>query len=317
MGVPISFLGAVMFFAPFDVNINMISLFGLIIVLGLVVDDAVVVGENIISEQESGGQDHASTLRGVRGVFSPVTVGVLTTMAAFAPLLFVTGTFGQILGSVPIVVILVLTMSLIEVFLILPAHLSHGQAWSRGALKTFQDAVARRVTLFRDGYLVPSVEKAVRHSYLTLLAGIGMLVLAGALIQRFGTFYFFSRIRIQQHPRDSRVPCWHTFQYHQGCGAIVNAAYTVNENVGGASFKAVSHHWRPFPNRRWPWWRRSTTTASNLASVEIQLPQNLSGLCQPNNLKNSGAPRLVQLLGSSDCPLLLTSLAVARMLNLN
>ena len=84
MGVPISFLGAVMFFAPFDVNINMISLFGLIIVLGLVVDDAVVVGENIISEQESGGQGNASTLRGVRGVFSPVTVGVLTTMAAFA-----------------------------------------------------------------------------------------------------------------------------------------------------------------------------------------------------------------------------------------
>ena len=112
----------------------MISLFGLIIVLGIVVDDAVVVGENVITEQERWGQNTAATLRGVRGVFSPVTIGVLTTMAAFAPLLFVTGTFGQILGSVPIVVILVLTMSLLEVFFILPAHLSHGQAWSKGPL---------------------------------------------------------------------------------------------------------------------------------------------------------------------------------------
>ena len=110
----------------------MISLFALIIVLGIVVDDAVVVGENIITEQEKHGLNPTATLRGIRGVFSPVSIGVLTTMAAFAPLLFVTGTFGQILGSVPIVVILVLSMSLLEVFFILPAHLSHGRSWSSG-----------------------------------------------------------------------------------------------------------------------------------------------------------------------------------------
>ena len=75
MGVPISFLGALLFFAPFGVNINMISLFALIIVLGIVVDDAVVVGENIITEQEKGGPGAASTLKGVRGVFGPVTRG--------------------------------------------------------------------------------------------------------------------------------------------------------------------------------------------------------------------------------------------------
>ena len=274
MGVPISFLGAVMFFAPFDVNINMISLFGLIIVLGLVVDDAVVVGENIISEQESGGQDHASTLRGVRGVFSPVTVGVLTTMAAFAPLLFVTGTFGQILGSVPIVVILVLTMSLIEVFLILPAHLSHGQAWSRGALKTFQDAVARRVTLFRDGYLVPGVEKAVRHSYLTLLAGIAMLVLAGALISSGSVrFIFFPELESNSIRATLEFPVGTPFNTTKAAAErIVNAAYTVNENVGGASFKAVSV---TIGGRSQtgggPGGGGRLTTASNLASVEIQL----------------------------------------------
>ena len=242
MGVPISFLGAVMFFAPFDVNINMISLFGLIIVLGLVVDDAVVVGENIISEQESGGQGNASTLRGVRGVFSPVTVGVLTTMAAFAPLLFVTGTFGQILGSVPIVVILVLTMSLIEVFLILPAHLSHGQAWSRGALKTFQDAVALRVTNFRDRLIVPGIKKAVRHSYLTLLGGIGMLMLAGALVSSGSVrFIFFPELESNSIRATLEFPVGTPFNTTKAAAErIVNAAYVVNENVGGTSFKAVS-----------------------------------------------------------------------------
>ena len=145
MGVPISFLGAFLFFDFFGVNINMVSLFALIIVLGIVVDDAVVVGENIIAEQESGRVGSDAAVEGVKGVFGPVFVGVLTTMAAFAPLLFVTGTFGQILGVVPIVVITVLTMSLIEVFFILPAHLSHGGPWSAWPLSSIQQFVGGKV----------------------------------------------------------------------------------------------------------------------------------------------------------------------------
>ena len=105
MGVPISFMGAILFFDFFGVNINMVSLFALIVVLGLVVDDAVVVGENIITEQQIYGPGYASTLKGVREVMSPVTIGVLTTMVAFAPILFVTGEFGQIMGELPIIVI--------------------------------------------------------------------------------------------------------------------------------------------------------------------------------------------------------------------
>ena len=105
MGVPISFLGAFIMLEQFGVNINMMSLFALIIVLGIVVDDAVVVGENIVAEQEAGRSGAAAALAGVRGIFSPVFVGVLTTMAAFAPLLLAGGTFGQIMGDVPVVVI--------------------------------------------------------------------------------------------------------------------------------------------------------------------------------------------------------------------
>ncbi|MAD07595.1 MAG: heavy metal resistance protein CzcA [Gammaproteobacteria bacterium] len=274
MGVPISFLGAVIFFAPFDVNINMISLFGLIIVLGLVVDDAVVVGENIISEQEKAGPGNASSLRGVRGVFGPVLVGVLTTMAAFAPLLFVTGEFGQILGSVPIVVILVLTMSLLEVFLILPAHLSHGRPWSRGALKVFQDGVAARVTAFRDNLLVPAVQYAVRRSYLTLSAGIGMLFLAAVLVSSGSVrFIFFPELEATSIRASLEFPVGTPFNTTKAAAErIADAAYTVNEQVGGTSFRAVSvtiggrsrTSGGPGGGGRF-------TAASNLASIEIQL----------------------------------------------
>lgn len=274
MGVPISFLGAVIFFAPFDVNINMISLFGLIIVLGLVVDDAVVVGENIISEQEQGGAGNASALRGVRGVFGPVLVGVLTTMAAFAPLLFVTGTFGQILGSVPIVVILVLTMSLLEVFLILPAHLSHGSPWSRGALKVFQDNVAARITGFRDNSLVPAVQFAVRRSYLTLSAGIGMLFLAALLVSSGSVrFIFFPELESNSIRASLEFPVGTPFNTTKAAAErIVDAAYTVNEQVGGTSFRAVSVTIGGRSRTSGgPGGGGRLTAASNLASVEIQL----------------------------------------------
>lgn len=274
MGVPISFLGAVIFFAPFNVNINMISLFGLIIVLGLVVDDAVVVGENIISEQEQGGPGNASTLRGVRGVFGPVLVGVLTTMAAFAPLLFITGTFGQILGSVPIVVILVLTMSLLEVFLILPAHLSHGRPWSRGTLKVFQDGVAARVTAFRDTLVVPAVKAAVSHSYLTLIGGIAMLFLAGLLVSTGAVrFIFFPELESNSIRANLEFPVGTPFNTTKAAAErIVDAAYSVNEEVGGTSFQAVSVTIGGRSSTGGgPGGGGRLTTASNLASVEIQL----------------------------------------------
>ena len=191
MGVPISFFGAFLFFDFFGVNINMVSLFALIVVLGIVVDDAVVVGENIIAEQESGKTGSQAAVEGVKGVFGPVFVGVLTTMAAFAPLLFVTGMFGQIMGVVPIVVITVLTMSLLEVFFILPAHLSHGGPWSAWPLSAIQQRIGRGVQSFRDNRLVPMVRQAVRHRYVTLFGGFLLLVAAVSLMATGAVRFLF------------------------------------------------------------------------------------------------------------------------------
>ena len=274
MGVPISFLGAFLFFEPFGVNINMISLFGLIIVLGVVVDDAVVVGENIITEQESMGPGTAATIKGVLGVFSPVTIGVLTTMAAFAPLLFVTGTFGQILGAVPIVVIVVLTISLIEVFFILPSHLAHGRPWSRGPLASIQAAVGKRVLNFRDQVMVPAVKVCIKRRYLTLTAGIGFLLLAGSLLSSGAVrFIFFPDLESDSIRATLTFPVGTPFETTETAARrIVNAAYKVNEDVGGTSFDAVSATIGGRDSAGGgPGGQRSMKTASHLASVRIQL----------------------------------------------
>lgn len=274
IGVPVSFLGAFLFFAPFGVNINMISLFGLIIVLGIVVDDAVVVGENIITEQEHLGLSTAATLSGVRGVFSPVTIGVLTTMAAFAPLLFVTGTFGQILGSVPIVVILVLSMSLLEVFFILPAHLSHGQAWSKGPLKDFQVRVSGGLMRFRDETFLPKVRVAVERRYLSLLTGMGMLVAAGALVSSGAVrFIFFPDLDANSIRATLTFPVGTPFETtEKAAQRIIDAAYRVNTANNGTAFKAISSTiGGSARSGGGPGGGSGMTTASHLSSIVITL----------------------------------------------
>ncbi len=138
LAIPISFLGGLAIASFLGASLNMVSLFALILVLGIVVDDAVVIGENIFDAQSRGGDRAAAALQGLREVAKPVTLGVTTTIIAFAPLAFTTGTIGQIVAVVPVVVIAILAISLLEGLVILPAHLSHGGAWSVGALKQVQ-----------------------------------------------------------------------------------------------------------------------------------------------------------------------------------
>ncbi len=274
MGVPISFLGAFLFFEFFGVNINMVSLFALIIVLGIVVDDAVVVGENIVAEQEAGSTGAGAAIRGALGVRGPVTIGVFTTMAAFAPLLFVTGTFGQILGVVPIVVITVLTMSLIEVFFILPAHLSHGRPWSGWPLNVFQAKVSAGVKRFRDDVLVPAMTVAVQRRYRTLLGGLALLVVAGWLLAAGEVrFIFFPSLESDRMRADLEFPVGTPFETTRAAAEkLVAAAYATNEEVGGTSFRSVSVTIGGSIGRGGgPGGGASLNAASNVASIQVQL----------------------------------------------
>ena len=124
VGIFLSFSGTFIVMQYLDVSINLLSLFGFILSIGIVVDDAIVVGENVYAEQEKKGNPLAAAVRGTQRVGIPVIFAVLTTVAAFTPLLFVGGTIGKFLGDIPTIVIIVLLLSLVEVLFILPYHLS-------------------------------------------------------------------------------------------------------------------------------------------------------------------------------------------------
>ncbi|WDP91454.1 MAG: efflux RND transporter permease subunit [Desulfobacter sp.] len=125
LGIPISFLGSFLFLAPTDFSINMVSMFAFIVTLGIVVDDAVVVGENVYFFRRQGLSFIDAAVRGTRTIAMPVVFSVITNMVAFVPLMFIPGIMGKIFNTIPFVVIAVFLVSLIESLFILPAHLSH------------------------------------------------------------------------------------------------------------------------------------------------------------------------------------------------
>ena len=125
LGIPISFLGSFLFLAPTNFSINMVSMFAFIVTLGIVVDDAVVVGENVYFHRRQGLGFLEAAIKGTKSIAMPVVFSVITNMVAFVPLIFVPGVMGKIFKTIPIVVIAVFWVSLIESLFILPAHLSH------------------------------------------------------------------------------------------------------------------------------------------------------------------------------------------------
>jgi len=138
MGIPISFIGSLIFLPMVpNASINMISLFAFILTLGMVVDDAIVVGEAIYTKRREGLPPMRAAIEGVKSVFAPVVFAITTTCIFFIPLLLVPGTFGKFFMQIPVVVILVLLLSLVESLLVLPAHLGHlkaTRAWLWGVL---------------------------------------------------------------------------------------------------------------------------------------------------------------------------------------
>ncbi len=175
MGIPISFVGSLLLMSMFDASINMISLFAFIVTLGMVVDDAIVVGEAIYARRSQGMSYLKAAVAGVREVALPVIFAISTTIVAFAPMLFVPGPSGKFFRLIPIVVISVLLISLVESLLVLPSHLSHPGGLPRALgriliapLWVIHPGWARRVPdlLFRyQGRFAQAVERFVEHVY--------------------------------------------------------------------------------------------------------------------------------------------------------
>jgi multidrug efflux pump subunit AcrB len=185
LGIPISFAGSLLFFPASAVSINMISLFAFIITLGMVVDDAIVVGEAIYKQRMDGKGRLEAAIGGAREVAQPVIFAILTSCVAFAPMLFVPGPMGKFFRVIPIVVIAVLLISLVESLLILPAHLSHPMPWwVRIVLSPYlwvmrwlaKLNMAHRLQHHIQHTYVPLLNRALQWRYFTIAVGVALVV---------------------------------------------------------------------------------------------------------------------------------------------
>ena len=197
VGLPIAFMGAFFLMPTVDVTVNMLSLFGFILVLGIVVDDAIVIGESAYTNMRAKGHSVDNIVEGALKVAVPATFGVLTTIAAFLPILLVTGISGQFFAAIGWVVILCLVFSLVESKLILPAHLAHMKVKhydkdTHNFLIRFQRFFSEGLHHFVDDKYVPFLTKALKRRYLTLSVFISLLILSiGLLAGGILRFVFF------------------------------------------------------------------------------------------------------------------------------
>ncbi len=201
IGIPVSFMGAFLVMPVFGVTLNILSLFGFILVLGIVVDDAIVTGENIYSHLRGAESSLQASIRGTQEVAIPVTFGVLTTVAAFLPIGFIEGARGALFAQIPVVVIPVLLFSLIESKFVLPAHLKHlklrhENVEQQGRLAQFQQGFADGFERLILRYYRPLLETAVQQRLTTLALFTGVFILILAMIMSGWTrFVFFPRVQ--------------------------------------------------------------------------------------------------------------------------
>ena len=185
-GIPIALLGAVMLYPAFDFAISSLAVMGFLLVLGIVVDDAIVVGERIYARAQQGEPGREAAISGTLEVSVPVIFGVLTTVAAFSPLILVPGRMGQFFTVLGGTVILCLLLSLVEAQLILPAHLAHrlpkADAERVGRWSRIQDRVAGGLERFVAGYYEPALERVLEWRYLAVALALGVLITTGGLV---------------------------------------------------------------------------------------------------------------------------------------
>ncbi|MFT5208724.1 MAG: multidrug efflux pump subunit AcrB [Flavobacterium sp.] len=188
VGLPVCFLGAIALMPAGDISINIMSLFGFILVLGIVVDDAIIIGESAQSAVEEFGLTQENVIKGVYKVAMPATFGVLTTIAAFTPMVLMEGPIAGIAGSIGGVVICCLIFSLVESKLILPSHLAQMAPLEdipeikMAYIRRKQHRFATGFKIFVSDYYKPFLIYAVRHRYNTVAVFIAMLIIAAGII---------------------------------------------------------------------------------------------------------------------------------------
>jgi multidrug efflux pump subunit AcrB len=236
LGIPVSFLATLAILWMIGGTINMISLFGMIMALGVIVDDAIVVAEDTLSLYQSGQTPLNAALHGSERMLAPVVSSSLTTIAAFSPLLIVGGIIGSILKDIPIIVICVIVASLIECFLILPGHLqqslNRGHRHDEGKIR---QALDRGFINFRDNVFKPFVGIILKAPALTLVTALTLFILSIGLISG-------GRVKFTFFPSIDGTTLWAGAQFTTGTtpqevdqflNHLEDTAQAVNEKFGG------------------------------------------------------------------------------------
>ena len=192
MGIPTSLFATVFVMELTGQSINMVSLFGLIMALGIIVDDAIVVGEHAAWRARNGDEPLDAAVNGAKRMAAPVFSSSLTTIAAFIPLLVISDIIGQIIRSIPMVIIAVIIASLVECFFVLPGHMRGALSWNAGRRSRPRVWFNAKFDRFRDGPFYRLVNLALRWRYATLAIAIGSLILSVGLIGggRVGFVFF-------------------------------------------------------------------------------------------------------------------------------
>lgn len=284
LGIPVSFLGAMLFLPTVDISLNIISLFAFIITLGLVVDDAIVVGEAVFRRRREEGERPlvATAVDGAREVARPVIFAIATTCIAFAPMLFVPGVAGKFFRNIPIVVILVLLLSLVESLLVLPAHLSHPMPrllelllrpffWLMSLLRS--DAVSRGLDWFVERVYVPLARRLLEWRYLTIACAVALLALvAGLPLGGHLGFSFLPRIQDDEVAATLRMPVGTPEQQtEQLITELVESSYAAATRLGDADM--IEGVWADLGivQPRDMGGAMAIDTGSHLASVQVDL----------------------------------------------
>lgn len=239
LGIPISFLGCLLLLPLLGVTFNMVSMFAFIVTLGIVVDDAIIVGENVYSHRQQGLPWLEAAITGTRGIAMPVTFSVLTNMVTFMPIFFVPGFMGKVFREIPLVVVTVFFISLIESLFILPAHLGHKGKGREGRIFPKLHELQQRfgaffVRMVRTRY-GPFLGLVLRWRYISFSVAILVLLLAFGYVKsgRLG-FELFPKIESDYAAVTANLPFGtsvnRTLEVQQ---KLVQAGKAVAERNGG------------------------------------------------------------------------------------
>ncbi len=316
MGIPVSFLGTFLLMPRLDLTVNMVSLFALIVTLGMVVDDAIIIGEAGFSKALGGKSKLAAAIEGAKEMAVPVTFAILTTIAAFSPLLMIPGLFGKIFRIIPLMVITVLLFSLLESFFILPAHLAHMDSPPKGPLgraahslfaffeapfKIVQAWVAKGLAWNIEFLYKPAVNAAISWRYAAVAIALAMFMGAVGLVGS-GTvpFSFFPVLEGDVITATVRFPYGTNVDRTGAAGELIQAAAqrTIEEFGGGAVLRGTYLMVGSGPERRGPG-PATGDKGSHVLAMQVNLVPTDQRDFTSESFKNAWQTATPEILGAN------------------